>query len=169
MRMALFLSAAISLIALPSSSLAATSPTAPAPPPSLNDNFSAADQYVESVPTSRGPKVPGVGKHADRGGRPSKATLAPAVVTQLQSEPADTARKLERIATEPTLGAPVENLRPASARSSPHVPTATVRAVGEGEQDNMKLLLIALFLITALAAGTAGHRYNERRKAARRG
>jgi hypothetical protein len=157
--------AAVAMLALPSSALAATA----APPPSLTDDFSAADQYVESVPTSRGPKVPGVGKHADRGGKPRKAKLSPAVVTELRSQPGGAAHTLERIATEPELGAPVEQLRTTSSKSLPAVPTATVTAVGEGEQDSIVLLVIALALITALAAGTAGHRYYERRKAAGRG
>jgi len=143
---------------------------APAQPaPSLTDDFSAADQYVESVPTSRGPKVPGVGKHSSRSAKPRRAKLPATVRTQLENEAGGTAVTLKRIATEPDLGAPVENLRPARSQSAPRVPTATVQAVGEGEQDNLLWLLIALSVITALAAGAAGHRYYERRKAAGRG
>jgi hypothetical protein len=159
--------ATIAMVALPSPALAATAE--PTPPPSLTDDFSAADQYVESVPTSRGPKVPGVGKRSNRGGKPRKATLAPAVVTELHSRSGSGARTLERIATEPSLGAPVERLRTSSSKSAVAIPAATVKAVGEGEQDSIVLLVIALALITALAAGTAGHRYYERRKAAGRG
>ena len=51
--------------------------------PALTDDFSAADQYVESVPTSHGPKVPGVGKHK------KNAQLPAGVKNQLQGEPRD--------------------------------------------------------------------------------
>jgi hypothetical protein len=162
--LALAPAAAMGMLAISSPALAAT-----AAPPSLTDDFSAADQYVESVPTSRGPKVPGVGKHSDRAGKPSKAKLAPAVVTELRSRPGGAANTLERIATEPELGAPVEKLRTTRSKSLPAIPTASVTAVGEEEQDSIVLLVIALALITALAVGTAGHRYYERRKAAGRG
>jgi hypothetical protein len=146
-------------------------PAGEQPAPSLTDNFSAADQYVESVPTSRGPKVPGIGnrKHKQRSDKQPKAKLPASVVTQLHSQPKDTADTLERIATEPDLGAPVEKLHSSRDKSAPRVPAAAVRAVGEGEEDSLRWLVIALFAITALVAGKVAHRQYERRNASRRG
>ena len=161
----------VAFVALPGAALAADpAPAGGQPAPSLTDNFSAADQYVESVPTSRGPKVPGVGsgrKHEQRSGKQPKAELPASVVTQLRSQPKETAATLERIATEPDLGAPVEKLRSSRDKSAPRVPTATVRAVGEGEDDSLVWLLIALVAITVLVSGKAAHRHYERRNASR--
>ena len=64
--------------------------------PTLTDDFSAADQYVESVPTARGPKVPGVGKQRDRAGRSENAapTLSPEVRSSLERQSDETAGQL---------------------------------------------------------------------------
>jgi hypothetical protein len=159
--------------ALPGAAFAADpAPAGGQPAPSLTDKFSAADQYVESIPTSRGPKVPGIGsrrKHEQRSDKQPKAKLPVSVVTQLRSQPKDTAATLERIATEPDLGAPVEKLHSSRDKSAPRVPAAAVRAVGEGEEDSLLWLLIALIAITALVSGKAAHRQYERRNASRRG
>jgi hypothetical protein len=131
--------------------------------PSLTDNFSAADQYVESVPTSSGPKAPGVGRRQGTS-PPASSPLSARVNNILQRQPKRTAAKLQRIATSPDLGAPVERLRDVGVKSSPRVPAAAVSAVGEGEQDNLLWLAIALLAITGLAAGAAVYRHYQGRK-----
>jgi hypothetical protein len=127
-------------------------------PPSLTDDFSAADQYVESVPTSRGPKVPGVGKRTKQKAAPlstgAKAALAPL--------PAKTAKKLEQIATSPELGAPEERLE--HKRSTTRVPAATVRATEVGDEDNLTWLVLALVALTGLALSSAAYRRYQARK-----
>jgi hypothetical protein len=135
-----------------------------APDPSLTDDFSAADQYVESVPTSRGPKVPGVGKRHEQ-----RAELPQGVRDRLAGQPQETADKLEQIATSPDYGAPAtvqrERGQGSRSKSLPRVPVATVNA-SEGEQDTLLWLSISLLSITALAAGTAAYRHYQRRKSA---
>jgi hypothetical protein len=156
-------------VALLSLALALASPAAAetaAPDPSLTDDYSAADQYVESVPTSRGPKVPGVGKRHEQ-----RAELPPGVKDRLAGQPQQTAAKLEQIATSPDYGAPatVERERKqgsgSGSKSVPRVPVATVNA-SEGEQDTLLWLSISLLSITALAAGSAAYRHYQRRKSA---
>ena len=130
------------------------------------DEFSATDQYVESVPTSRGPRAPAVQK------RP-KAPLPPAVSALIDRDGGAAAAKLEQVATSPDLGAPPA--RPASHRepprhsravSSPSVPSAAVSALGEGEDGSLVRLLGALVLITGLAVGTAGYRHHKHKSSA---
>lgn len=149
----------VALVALVA--LALASP-AGAQDPALTDDFSAADQYVESVPTSRGPKVPGVGKD-----RKKRAQLPAAVKDRLQSQSQETAAKLEQIATSPDYGAPAqpERKQRSGSKSLPRVPVATVNA-SQGEQDTLLWLLISLLSITGLAAGTATYRHHQRRKSA---
>jgi hypothetical protein len=127
--------------------------------PSLTDDFSAADQYVESVPTSRGPKAPGV----DRKPKRSKAPLPPAVESKLGAQPEETAAKLEQIATSPELGAPVERLQE-GRKPSPRVPAATVSAVEDGAGASLTWLVVALLAITGIAVGTAAYRHHRARR-----
>jgi hypothetical protein len=130
--------------------------------PSLTDDFSAADQYVESVPTSRGPKAPAVGPAGRKAKRP-KAPLPPAVESRLEAEPEDTAAKLKQIATSPDLGAPVERLQE-GRRRSPRVPAATVSAVEDGAGASLTWLVVALLATTGIAAGTAAYRHYRARR-----
>jgi hypothetical protein len=136
--------------------------------PSLTDNFSAADQYVESVPTARGPKVPGVTKSPRRGksSGSSAPKLSPSVKSSLEGQPAETAAQLERIATSPDYGAPAEELRKVEINSSARVPAAAVSAVGEGEEDTLTWLLVALIATTLLIAGLAAYRRYQSRNSA---
>jgi hypothetical protein len=151
-----------SLAMLPSVALGADQ----AAPVSPADEFSATDQYVESVPTSRGPKAPAVQE------RP-KAPLPPAVSARLDRDAGAAAAKLEQVATSPDLGAPpprsdarTEQPRHARAVSAPSVPSAAVSAVGEGEDGSLLRLLGALALITGLAVGTAGYRHHKHKSSA---
>jgi hypothetical protein len=143
--------------------------SAQAPAPSLTDDFSAADQYVESVPTAGGPKAPGVAEQPSKGGRKSKTKdkpppLSPSVESSLQRQPEETAAQLERIATSPDYGAPTKKLKDARSKSTPRVPTATVSAVSEGAGSTLMWLLLALLAITGLAAGTTAYRRYQTKK-----
>jgi hypothetical protein len=161
-RSLLLLSLGLALwVALPGAATAAE-PGAP----TLNDDFSAADQYVESVPTAGGPKVPGVGtKPHRRAKREAPPSLPKSVESSLKRQPAQTAAKLERIATSADYGAPTKKLKEEKrGKSSPRIPTAQVSAVGEGEQSTLTWLLVALVSMTLLAAGTAGYRRYEAKK-----
>jgi hypothetical protein len=152
---------AVAVLAAPATALAQAPASAP---PSLTDDFSAADQYVEAVPTAGGPKAPGVGdknKANKRKGAPPP--LSKSVESSLQRRPEETAAELERIATSPDYGAPTEKLKP-RAKTSPRIPTATVSAVGEGDQDTLTWLLLALLAITGLAAGTTAYRRYQAKK-----
>jgi hypothetical protein len=151
-------SALATLAMLPASALGGQSVSPP-------DEFSATDQYVESVPTSRGPNAPGVQKRR-------KASLPPAVGARIDREGGTSAAKLEQIATSPDLGAPPTqparpNRKPGNARvdSSPSVSAAAVGALGEDEDGSLLGLIGALVLITGLAVGTAGYRYRKHKNA----
>jgi hypothetical protein len=164
-----FVLATLGGLLLASPAPAADAPaTAQAPAPSLTDDFSAADQYVESVPTARGPKVPGVTKSPRRGksGESSAPKLSPSVKSSLEGQPAETAAQLERIATSPDYGAPAEELRKVEINSSARVPAAAVSAVGEGEEDTLTWLLVALIATTLLIAGLAAYRRYQSRNSA---
>jgi hypothetical protein len=125
---------------------AAASAAAPVP-----ENFSAADQYVESVPTSEGSKPAGpVGTGT---GNPAPT---------LGNDGGD---NLEQIATSPELGAPRKQLHRASA-DEPDVPSALVSTVGEQDGGNLLWLVLALLLVSGVVAGTAGHRHYRNRQTA---
>jgi hypothetical protein len=109
------------------------------------EDFSAADQYVESVPTSEGSKPAGVGNGSGNGNLPS----APSGVA---------GGKLEQIATSPELGAPRKRLHGARA-DEPGVPTAVVSAIGANEGSGLLPLVLGLLLVSGVVAGTAVHRH----------
>jgi hypothetical protein len=136
--------------------------------PALTDDFSAADQYVESVPTARGPKVPGVGKQRGRAKRNENAapTLSARVRSSLERQSDETATQLERIATSPDYGAPAETLRKVDVDPSVRVPAAAVSASGDGEESVLTWLLVALIAITLLTAGSAAYRRYQSRNTA---
>jgi hypothetical protein len=129
------------------------------------DEFSAADQYVESVPTSRGPRRPGLEKR-------EKASLPASVSGRIEREGGADAAQLEQIATSPDLGAPAKSAVPARrtegapAKSPPRVPAAAVTALGEGDDGGLPWLPVALVLITGLAVGTAGYRHHRYKNSA---
>jgi hypothetical protein len=126
------------------SSPAAASAAAPVP-----EDFSAADQYVESIPTSEGSKPAGG----------SKVDLP----ARLPLQPGAGGDKLEQIATAPELGAPRKRLHAARA-DEPDVPAALVSAIGENAGSNLLPLVIALLLVSGVVAGIAGHRHYRNRQ-----
>jgi hypothetical protein len=138
----------IALVLGVSSLLLTATGTAIAAPP-VPEDFSGADQYVESLPTSRG-STPA---RSVKGGRVPLPSGAGAL-------PGD--ERLERIATSTDLGAPRERLKGAKA-DRPGVPMAAVSAVGDSGGDGFGVLVAALALITGVVAGIAGHRHYRNR------
>jgi hypothetical protein len=150
-----FTAAAILLILL------AAAPAAAVEGPVAPEEFSAADQYVESVPTSGGPK-PARDDEPRRSGAVEKtAPAAPAPVPPTVSELDPT---LKEVATSPRLGAPERGLEKASA-DDPTVPGATVSAIDDAEGGSLLWLLLALLVVTGAIAGTAGYRHRARKRA----
>jgi hypothetical protein len=141
--------------------LLATAPAAAAEGPALPEEFSAADQYVESVPTSSGPKPARDGKTPRSGAGEKAAPAAPAPVPPAVSELDPT---LKEVATSPGLGAPERGLTDASA-DDPSVPGATVSAIDDAEEGSLLWLLLALLVVTGAIAGTAGYRHRARKRA----
>jgi hypothetical protein len=116
------------------------------------EDYSAANQYVESIPTSEGSKpATGVGK----------GNVAPG----LAARGGDQVKQLEQLTSSPQLGAPKKKLHSARA-DEPDVPSALVSAIGEHEGGNLPLLLLGLLLVSGVAAGTAGHRHYRNKQTA---
>jgi hypothetical protein len=127
---------------------------APAAAKSPQD-FSASDQYVETLPTAGGPS-------ATKDGRHRKTPLRPSVAAKLRSQGGADAARLEAIATSSDFGAPQTTTGRAdkksgsqdrNSRDSRAIPSASVHAVREGGGDLLWLLL-ALLAITGLMVGT---------------
>jgi hypothetical protein len=120
------------------------------------DDFSAADQYVETLPTSRGPNAT---KDAKRG----RTRLPAGIATKLQGEGGTDAASLQTIATDSEYGAPQADRPDADKKkqgggrsSSSAVPSASVEAVRNGGGD-MLWLLLALLAITGLMVGAVAY------------
>ena len=125
--------------------------------PVLPEEFSAADQYVESVPTSGGPKPA-----RDREQKPAgQDKIAPAPVPPAVRQLDGTLRE---VATSPALGAPDRGLPDAQA-DEPTVPSATVSAIDNADGGRLLWLLLALLVASGAIAGTASYRHRARRKA----
>jgi hypothetical protein len=146
-----FLAALVALVAAPAGSAQRE------PPPA------AIEQYIEQVPTSQGSRPAGVGKARKR-------PLPASVRKRLVEQGGTYAPTLERIATDPTVGAPARRLSPPSgqrekARGKPDGPeglsersernagdalSAAVEAAGSGSDARIIGLLVALVAITSL-------------------
>jgi hypothetical protein len=128
---------------------------------------SAGDQYVETLPTTRGPRAPGRHKHAKK--------LSRKVTKRIDTLGGSDAAQLKTLATSPSLGAPAD--RPAGKKSSrksasrsgkrhngstPAVPSAAINAVDGGEA-GLGWLVVALLAITALALGAVGYQRRRHR------
>jgi hypothetical protein len=118
------------------------------------EDFSAADQYVESVPTSSGPK-------------PARKNRVEHVKTSIPVPPPvkDLDGTLKKVATSPTLGAPERSLPDAKA-DTPKVPAATVSAIDDADGGRLLWLLLALVLVSGATVGAASYRHRARRKTA---
>jgi hypothetical protein len=120
------------------------------------EDFSAADQYVESVPTSSGPK-PARKSPEKPASRSARIPVPPAVK--------DLDGTLKKVATSPTLGAPEHRLPDAKA-DTPKVPAATVSAIDDADGGRLMWLLIALVVVSGATVGAASYRHRARRTAA---
>jgi hypothetical protein len=119
------------------------------------EDFSASDQYVETLPTTRGPS-------ATKDRRRGKTPLRPSVAAKLRSQGGADAARLEAIATSSDFGAPQRTGGKADkkngagdrrdSRNATAIPSASVQAVREGGGDLLWLLL-ALLAITGLVVG----------------
>jgi hypothetical protein len=127
------------------------------------DHFSAGDQYVETLPSAKGPKAAN-GKHGGSVDLPRK------IEQTLVSHGGPDSTKLIQIATSTGLGAPEqkhgkgEGTRAKKRDGSPQAaaPSAAIDAVGGGEA-GLGWLVLALLVITALALGAVGYqRYKDR-------
>ena len=120
------------------------------------DDFSAADQYVETLPTVRGPNPT---KDAKR----TRSPLPGGVAAKLRGQGGQDAAPLEAIATDNAYGAPQADSGDADKKrqgvgrsSSSAVPSASVEAVANGGGDVLWLLL-ALLAITGLMVGAVAY------------
>jgi hypothetical protein len=132
------------LLLMPAAAFAAESP----------DDFSAADQYVETLPTSEGPS-------ATKEGKEGRTQLPAAVKARLAKQGGKDAASLEEIATSGRFGAPQEtggsaDKKGSSSRSATAVPTASVKAVRDSGED-LLWLLFALVAITGLMVGAVAY------------
>jgi hypothetical protein len=131
-------------------------------PPAAGANPSV-DQYVESVPTGEGDT--NEDDHGDGKAHPLPSHLR----DRLRDEGGSDAPQLEKLATEPALGAPAvpraEDDREAgggrgddAGRAEPARPSAldaTTAAAVDGAGNTMEILLAGVVLLTAAAAGLA--------------
>jgi hypothetical protein len=127
------------------------------------DHFSAGDQYVETLPSAKGPKA-ATGRHGGSVDLPRK------IKQTLVGHGGPGSAKLIQIATSPELGAPQQKhgkgegtrAKKRNGPSQPAVPSAAIDAVGGG-QAGLGWLVLALLVITALALGAVGYqRYKDR-------
>jgi len=133
----------------------AVSATAAADTP---QDFSASDQYVETLPTTSGPSATD-----DR--RRGKTPLRPSVAAKLRDQGGADASRLEAIATSRHFGAPQgtsdktdkKSGNRRDSRNTTAIPSASVQAVQEGGEDLLWLLL-AMLAITGLMVGAVTYR-----------
>jgi hypothetical protein len=112
------------------------------------DEPSAADQYVESIPTSRGPRAPELTRE--------RTGALPAEVAR-RLERGGAGGRLEEIATSSRLGAPQRKLKGGRDRvEAPRAPSAVVGALDDGAAPIG--LVIGFIALAAAAFGTVRHR-----------
>ena len=139
-----------------------------AEPPDPSD--SALAQYVEQIPTSRGPKAVGQG-----GGKAAGRPIDASAETQLRAQGGADAELLEEIATSPALGAPEQRTNRKQAGpevtepgSSPTESEAAGEAAGN-ESTASELIsgrVVALLAVLGAVALGAGLRGTSRRRSA---
>jgi hypothetical protein len=140
-------------------------------------DFSAGDQYVETLPTAKGPKVT---ENAPK--RRAGSGLSKQVKKQLAADGGGQADTLAYVAEAPELGAPAPTGSSSSssssddggskkgkkkggdAKSSTSVPSAAINAAG-GSGSGLGWLALALPLITAVALGAFGFQQRRNRDA----
>jgi hypothetical protein len=138
------------------------------PAPALAESpqdFSAADQSVETLPSPSGPSAT-----TDR--RRSKTPLRPSVAAKLRKQGGADAARLEEVATSSDFGAPQGTAKGSdkqngagdrrTSRDRTAVPAASVQAVRDGGADLLWLLL-ALLAITGLMVGAVTYQRHKDR------
>jgi hypothetical protein len=138
-------------------------------------DFSAGDQYVETLPTTKGPKA------TDRPSKHRRSGLSPKAKQGLARQGGSAAAALAEVATSPELGAPAttgsgsassggESSGSHKARAkqtgdgSRSVPSAAIKAAG-GSSAGIGWLALGLPLITAIALGAFGVQRHRNRDA----
>jgi hypothetical protein len=124
------------------------------------EDFSASDQYVETVPTTRGP-------NATKDRKSVNTPLRPSVAAKLRAQGGADAASLESVATSSDFGAPQGTTSRADkkkgsgdrqgSRDTTALPSASVQAVREGGEQ-LLWLLMAIVAITGLMAGAVTYR-----------
>jgi hypothetical protein len=132
-----------------------------AAPAAAPGDFSAADQYVETLPTPQGSSPT-----KTRKGQRTK--LSAAVEEKLRTQGGKDASALEIAATSSDFGAPQKRGRGADkndgrSTDSPAVPTASVKAVSNSGED-LLWLLIVLIAITGLMVGAVAYQRHKNSK-----
>ena len=132
---------------------------------SVPGNQSAGDQYVETLPTTKGPRAPGRKGHAKK--------LSREAVKRLQQLGGPDAAALKALATSPALGAPTngggrDNSSSTSkgtgdrgngrrhGGATPAVPSAAINTADGGEA-GIGWLVLALLAITGVSLGGVGY------------
>lgn len=163
------------LAALVAGAALALASAAPAAAQETPLDFSAGDQYVETVPTAKGPRV------ADRErSKRSRSGLSTRVQRLIQSQGGAAAGTLSEVASSEGLGAPTASSGSdggsgkgsgngsgadrGSGEGSPSVPSATISAVGGGDA-TLGWLAVALLAITTVALGAFGYQRHRNRDA----
>jgi hypothetical protein len=142
-------------------------------------DFSAGDQYVETLPTAKGPKATESAPRHNSGSGLSHATKQ-----RLQAVGGSDAATLQYVASSAGLGAPVAAAagsgqsqggdsgksggsakRGGAGTEAPSVPSAAVNAAG-GSGSGLGWLALALPLITAIALGAFGFQRRRHRDSA---
>jgi hypothetical protein len=154
---------ALVLFALPVCAASAADSYAAAPTGSSPGGQSASDQYVETLPTTRGPRAPGRTKHAIK--------ISPRVSRKIDTQGGSDASELKTLAASPALGTPGDSVGTGTGKhhakspsprekprggSTPAVPSAAIKAV-DGGRAGIAWLVVALLAITGLALGAAGY------------
>ncbi len=137
-------------------------PATPAAAAESPEDFSAADQYVETLPTNQGPSP-------TKDAKDERTRLPATAKAKLDAEGGKDAASLEEIATSGRFGAPQEKGadadkgRGSSSRSATAVPAASVKAVRESGED-LTWLLFALIAITGLMVGAVAYQRHKNSK-----
>jgi hypothetical protein len=161
------LGAQLALLSASALALAAAAPAvADDPPPPTPPSTPSIGQYVETVPTSNGGSVPGIGK---RHSKPLSRTAA----TRLGAHPDAVSQRLQSIATSSAYGAPQRDLTPTSktksGRTSPeqnasrpdaeNPVSAAVSAVSDSGDSHVFWLLAAVIVVTTTMVWATARRH----------
>jgi hypothetical protein len=146
--------------------LAAAAPAlAEDPPPPTPPGTPSIDQYVETVPTSNGGTLPGVGKAHVK-------PLPHKVATRLQARNDAVEQRLKTIATSSTYGAPQRDLTGPAKRGNANsngqkraapeensALSAAVTAVSDSGDSHIFWLLAAVIVVTTSMVWAAARRH----------